>query len=196
VKKKVGAAAATKGKVPLARSGSIPKRPGSAASSANGVARAKSSLSNAASVPSVPSQYCIESLPLTLPSITPSLDAADPKLGVGLVSWSHDERFLLTRNDNSPSALWVWDTQRLALSAIVVQLDAVRCAAWDPKRLRFAACTNNSKLYLWSPEGCSIVDVPLAAGQIFQVRRIEWNREGNCILLMDKQKFCCCYMRE
>jgi len=138
----------------------------------------------------------IESLPVSLPSIIPSLEKADPKLGVGLVSWSHNERFLLTRNDNMPSVIWVSDTQKLALASLLVQLEAVRCAAWDPVRVRFAIATATSKLYLWSPEGCSIVDVPLQAGQTFNVRKLEWSPDGTCILLMDKNKFCCCYMRD
>lgn len=145
---------------------------------------------------SVPSKYSIESLPVKLPSIEPAFDKADPKLGVGLVSWSHNERYLLTRNDNMPSVLWVWDTQKLGLSALLVQLEAVRAAVWDPVRVRFAVATATSKLYLWSPEGCSIVDIPLAPGQTFNVRKIEWSRDGKCLLLMDKSKFVCCYMRD
>jgi hypothetical protein len=95
-----------------------------------------------------------------------------------------------------PSVVWVWDTQKLALASLMVQMEAVRCCKWDPLRVRFALCTATAKLYLWSPEGCSIVDVPLQAGQAFNVRKLEWSPDGKCILLMDKNKFCCCYMRD
>ena len=145
---------------------------------------------------SIPSKYVIDEFPLQLTSLTPSVDKPDPKIGVGVVSWSIGDKYLLSRNDNHPNTVWVWDTQKLSLSAVLTQLEAVRCIAWDPKRLRFALATATAKLYLWSPEGCSIVDVPIATGQTFQVRKLEWNADGTCILLMDKTKFCCCYMRD
>jgi WD40 repeat protein len=167
------------------------KKPGAAtiSSSTGGIRQEKPTLS-------IPSKYVIEDLPLQLTSMNPAVESADPKIGVGIVGWSTGDKYLVSRNDNHPNAVWVWDTQKLALTAVLTQMDAVRCIAWDPKRLRFALCTSTSKLYLWSPEGCSIVDVPLATGQAFQVRKLEWNAEGTCILLMDKTKFCCCYMRD
>ena len=67
---------------------------------------------------------------------TEGLDKADPKIGVGLLAWSVKDRYLLARNDNMPQALWIWDTQKLQLCALLQQLDAVRCAAWDPVRTR------------------------------------------------------------
>lgn len=198
--KKKSTTVGAKAKPPVRPASGVNKRIGSSAStssSTSSLRRPVSASSESEKAPlSVPSKYVIEELPLQLTSIAPSMEKADPKIGVGLTGWSVGDRYLVSRNDNHPSAVWVWDTQKLALTAVLTQLEAVRCIAWDPKRVRFAVCTATSKLYLWSPEGCSIVDVPLSAGQAFQVRKIEWNNEGTCILLMDKNKFCCCYMRE
>ena len=38
----------------------------------------------------------------------PNPDVAHPKVGVGLLAWSAGGRYLVSRNDNMPRALWVW----------------------------------------------------------------------------------------
>ena len=173
-------------------SSSLVKKPASSLASSAEVAAAGEK-----AILSIPSKYVVDALPLVLPTpIAPSVEKADPKIGISIVAWSTGDRYLVSRNDSVPTAVWVWDTQKLALAAVLQQLEAVRCIAWDPKRLRFALCTATSKLFLWSPEGCSVVDVPLSGGQTFQVRKMEWNVEGTCVLLMDKTKFCCCYLRD
>jgi len=193
-KKKNGAATAR------SRSGSISAR--GSASTATGrsgalTARGRSALGDTDKITlNIPSKYTIGSLPLSIPTITPPVDKADPRMGIGLVSWSVDSRFLLTRLDQSSTTLWIWDTKRLSLSALLIQMESIRCAEWDPVRPRLALATSNAKLYLWAAEGCSIVDVPLEQGQHLQVKKIEWSKDGKTIMLMDKNKFCCCYMKE
>ncbi|CBN78434.1 conserved unknown protein [Ectocarpus siliculosus] len=57
-----------------------------------------------------------------IPSERPDPSKPHPRLGVGqIMSWSVDGRYLATRNDNMASALWVWDTEDLSLSSVVVQ---------------------------------------------------------------------------
>ena len=68
-----------------------------------------------------------------------------------------------------------------------------RCAVWDPTRSRLLLCTGKNKLYMWSQEGCSIINVPL---KDFKVRSLKWNPHGGSLILMDKNKFCCCYINE
>ncbi|KDP40396.1 hypothetical protein JCGZ_03875 [Jatropha curcas] len=50
----------------------------------------------------------------------------------GLMSWSSDSQYICTRNDSMPTALWIWDIHHLELTAILVQKDPIRAAAWDP----------------------------------------------------------------
>eukprot|EP00462_Mataza_sp_D1_P005949 CAMPEP_0175125378 /NCGR_PEP_ID=MMETSP0087-20121206/3284_1 /TAXON_ID=136419 /ORGANISM="Unknown Unknown, Strain D1" /LENGTH=553 /DNA_ID=CAMNT_0016407211 /DNA_START=41 /DNA_END=1699 /DNA_ORIENTATION=+ len=118
-----------------------------------------------------PSRYAIDSVPSAIASTTPAADKPEPKLGVGLVRWSPDENFLATRNDNMPKAVWVWDMRRLALSSVLKQQHLARDFAWDPSRNRLLLAANTAKLYMWSPEGCSVVDVP---GGDFVVRKLQW----------------------
>ena len=139
-----------------------------------------------------PSKYFLAPKPYNVTVVKPDPDKPDPKLGVGLMAWSCGDRFLATRNDNMPHTLWVWDTRRLLLCSVVNQIGAIKEAAWDPKRSRLALCTGNKKLYMWSAEGCSIVDIPTQSN--FGVKSLRWCPDGNAILLLDKSKFCCCYL--
>lgn len=58
-----------------------------------------------------------------IPFERPDPTKPNPRIGVGhLMSWSHDGRYLATRNDNMASVLWVWDAEDLGLSSVVVQV--------------------------------------------------------------------------
>ena len=134
-----------------------------------------------------PSKYVLASTPFQVPIIKPDHDKPDPKFGVGLLHWSPRDRFMVSRNDNMPQTLWVWDTRRLALCSVINQISSVKEAQWDPKRSRLAVCTGNRKLYMWSPAGCSIVDIPTTNN--FSVRSLRWCPDGNSLLLLDKNKY-------
>lgn len=117
-------------------------------------------------------------------------------------------------SDNQPTALWVWDMTSLTLVSVVVQMGAIKCAAWDPKSTRIALCTGNDKVYLWTPSGCSCVEVPagrscmpcqrkrlaatltLAFGcciDNFQVFHLRWAPDGQALVLQNKSGYCLCY---
>lgn len=106
----------------------------------------------------------------------------------GLLSWSHDSQYLFTRNDSMPAVLWIWDIRHLELAAILVQKETIRAAAWDPACPRLVLCTGSSHLYMWTPSGAYCVSVPLPQ---FTVSDLKWNTDGSCLLLKDKESFCC-----
>lgn len=64
------------------------------------------------------------------------------------------------------SVVWVWDTQKMSLEAVLEQTSAVRCFQWDPRRPRLALCTGNTRLYLWTPAGCVSVQVPTEGNRL------------------------------
>eukprot|EP00903_Cladosiphon_okamuranus_P005994 g5914.t1 len=133
-------------------------------------------------------------LPGPIPVERPDPSKPNPRLGVGqIMSWSVDGRYLATRNDNMASALWVWDAEDLSLSSVVVQMESVRSAKWCPSRHTLAICTGNHHVYLWSPEGASWVDVPSDGLEILGFR---WSPDGGALLLLTKDKVCCCYLSE
>lgn len=107
------------------------------------------------------------------------------------MSWSKDSRYVCTRNDNMPTAVWIWDIHHLELAAILVQKDPIRAAAWDPTCSRLVLCTGSSHLYMWTPSGAYCVSNPLPQ---FSVIDLKWNSDGSCLLLKDKESFCCAAM--
>ncbi|KAL6321721.1 hypothetical protein AAG906_031233 [Vitis piasezkii] len=136
-------------------------------------------------------RYEVMEVPITLPSQKPPADKPNPKQGVGLMSWSKDSQYICTRNDSMPTAVWIWDIHRLELAAILVQKDPIRAAAWDPTCPRLVLCTGSSHLYMWTPSGAYCVSNPLPQ---FSVTDLKWNSDGSCLLLKDKESFCCAAM--
>lgn len=104
------------------------------------------------------------------------------------MSWSSDSQYICTRNDSMPTALWIWDIRHLELAAILVQKEPVRAAAWDPTCTRLVLCTGSPHLYMWTPSGAYCVNVPL---QQYSIADLKWNSDGSCLLLKDKESFCC-----
>lgn len=104
------------------------------------------------------------------------------------MSWSSDSQYMCTRNDSMPTVVWVWDVQRLELAAILIQKDPVRAAAWDPTCCRLVLCTGSSNLYMWTPSGAYCINAPFPQ---FSVLDLKWNSDGSCLILKDKDSFCC-----
>ncbi|XP_054602344.1 WD repeat-containing protein WRAP73 isoform X1 [Nothobranchius furzeri] len=144
------------------------------------------------SVPELPHPDEICAPPIQIPVVKPDPDRANPKIGVSVLAFSSDSRYLASRNDNMATAVWVWDMQKMSLEAVLEQTAAVRCFQWDPRHPRLALCTGNSKLYLWSPRGCVSVQVPAEGG--FQVQSLSWHCSGDFLILLGKDQLCLCYM--
>lgn len=109
-------------------------------------------------------------------------------LSAGLMSWSSDSQYICTRNDSMPTTLWIWHIHHLELAAILVQKDPIRAAAWDPTGPRLVLCTGSPQLYMWTPSGAYCVNIPLPQ---FIITDLRWNSDGSCLLLKDKESFCC-----
>lgn len=119
---------------------------------------------------------------LQIAAIKPDLDKPNPKIGVSSIQFSADNRFMLSRNgtfslnscispdfflliyisnkDSMPNILWIWDMNKFKLTNVLIQTMAIRCVCWDSKQSRLALCTNNNKIYMWSPQGCISVETP------------------------------------
>jgi WD40 repeat protein len=60
-------------------------------------------------------QFASSCVPRVIPNIRPDPTKPNPRMGVGLLSWSVDCRYLLSRNDNMPNTLWIWRMDKLKL---------------------------------------------------------------------------------
>lgn len=140
-----------------------------------------------------PMGYVATRPPLAVPALKANADQPNPKQGIGLLQWSSAGRYLLTRNDNMPCAVWVWDAETLALHTILVQQQAVRAAAWHPREQLLAVCSGSAKLFLWTPNGCRTVPMPTETN--FKVSSMQWSPDGETLLLLDRDRFCLCFIR-
>ncbi|XP_022453964.1 WD repeat-containing protein WRAP73 isoform X2 [Delphinapterus leucas] len=146
----------------------------------------------AAKFPPSPVFHEVASVPVSLQTLKPAADRANPRIGIGALAFSPDNCFLATRSDSVPTAVWIWDIQKLRLLAVLEQLSAVRCFQWDPRQARLAICTGGGKVYLWSPAGCVSVQVP-GEGD-FQVLSVCWHPSGDSLALLSKDHFCLCFL--
>ncbi|XP_008798782.2 WD repeat-containing protein WRAP73 [Phoenix dactylifera] len=133
-------------------------------------------------------KYKVMDFPISLPSQKPAIDKPNPKQGIGLLSWSNDSHYVFTRNDNMPTVLWIWDICHLELAAVLMQKEPIRAAAWDPTCPRLVLCTGSPHLYMWNPSGACCVSIPLPN---FVIYDLKWNSDGSCLLLKDRESFCC-----
>lgn len=138
------------------------------------------------------SHYEILSGSVAIPSIKPDPNKANPRLGVGLAGFSNDCKYIFTRNDNMPTALWIWEVQKLRLSALLLQESPIRSVSWDPMRPRLALCTASSSLYIWSPKGTLSVQIPGSAS--FVVQDLKWHSNGNSLVLISRDQMCVCFI--
>eukprot|EP00026_Physarum_polycephalum_P009526 Phypoly_transcript_09653.p1 GENE.Phypoly_transcript_09653~~Phypoly_transcript_09653.p1 ORF type:complete len:449 (+),score=50.72 Phypoly_transcript_09653:22-1347(+) len=142
-------------------------------------------------------KYIIEDPPVSLPFIKPPPEKPNPKMGVGMHSWSTDNKYILSKNDNIPHVLWVWHVPKLELHSIIWHKEEIKCAKWDPVHpSRLAVCSGTPKIYFWRPEGASSVDIPSGGEEEFNVVHLEWHPSGNSLVLFSKGKLCCCYLPE
>jgi hypothetical protein len=55
---------------------------------------------------------------------------------------------------------------------------------------RLALTTGSNKLYVWTPEGASVVHLPLSG---FHASVLAWQPGGGCVLVCGRESFCCAY---
>uniref|UniRef100_A0A183AHM5 WD_REPEATS_REGION domain-containing protein n=1 Tax=Echinostoma caproni TaxID=27848 RepID=A0A183AHM5_9TREM len=114
-----------------------------------------------------------------------------------LASFSKDGRFLATRNDNAPRALWIWSIdRRLSLFSLLVHTSGpVQCLAWDPTTpARLALCTGSDSVFMWTPQACLVVQTPPHFK--FTVNSVAWSPRGDSIILLSDTQFCLCFLDE
>jgi WD40 repeat protein len=115
-----------------------------------------------------------------------------PKLGVGRTEWSHDGRFIATVDEKSPTAVWIWDAVDSGLAAVLLQMGDVTGVSWDPRGDRLAVVTGGERVYVWTPEGASFVQIPLPD---FNAKDVAWSPTGGEMVLSDDKTFCCSFMQ-
>jgi hypothetical protein len=94
-----------------------------------------------------------------------AISKEDPKIGVSRVLWSFDSAFLATKSDQMPHNIWIWETETMKLHTAISFIHSVKAFRWDPTTSRLAICAGDNRVYLWSTDGISWVDIP--SGTVF-----------------------------
>ena len=81
--------------------------------------------------------------------------------GISLIAVSNDDRYCATKNEQTPCCVWVWDLQELTLNSLIVQQSPIADLAWCPRTNNLNISTKSSRLFLWSPKGASVCQVPV-----------------------------------
>jgi len=123
----------------------------------------------------------------------PAMDADGvPRQGVASALWSPDERYVATKHDGMPTAIWVWDLGRLTLTALLLHRSPVRSFSWDTSKAavgdssRLAISTADPFLFFWSPVEAAATPCPLPQTRLF------WRGDGKSLLLQDRDRACIC----
>lgn len=130
------------------------------------------------------------------------------KRGISLIQVSHDSRFCATKCETSPNCVWIWDLVEMSLNSILVQHAEVMDFSWNPRTHNLNVCSGANRLFLWSPKGASVCQVPAATSTVVKqktgksatkkgastqqiqldlaIQRLSWNPNGTSFAALDK----------
>lgn len=137
-------------------------------------------------------------------------DKNNSEFGVFKCEWSHNSRFLAVVSESLNKLIWIWDMKYLVFHSILSHKQSMQSIQWNNinNKLQLAISCNNDRLYLWSKSGAVVIRVVASR---FNVKRMSWrpianniNHKNNkksynniiskdCICLIDRNHFCCCY---
>jgi len=104
------------------------------------------------------------------------------------MAWSHDSKYLATKNDNTPNCVYIWDMTTLQLNVLLIHSKTIKSMQWSPKSLHLVIATGSPRIFIWSMGGASVCDIPADSGATkeFNVSKIKWNPNGKSIVVADK----------
>jgi WD40 repeat protein len=140
-------------------------------------------------------------------------EISELKKGITLIACSFDDRYLATKNEQCPNCVWVWDLMDMSLNSLIIQRNSIVDLAWSPSSSNLNICTNSSRLFLWSPKGASVCQVPVCASELAKgakgspqktisarpkktggqtldltVSSVAWNPNGHSFAALDKNQ--------
>ena len=86
--------------------------------------------------------------------------------GISKIEVSHDSRFAATKCLTSPKCVWIWDLVEMSLNSLLVQNNEIADLKWNPNSHNLNICSGANRLFLWSPKGASVCQVPTATSTI------------------------------
>lgn len=139
-------------------------------------------------------RYDLADQPISPPQMKSMTNEVNPKLGVGVLSFSPDGAFIATRSDNMPTTLWIWSLREMSPIAVLIHAHIIKTVQWHPHEVGQIVLTcqsdsilQNNAIYLWSIEWTQprIISIPRDGFDVKWFRFVE-NTEGereNAVLI-------------
>ena len=120
-----------------------------------------------------------------------NLPLASKLRGISLLAVSFDGNYAATKADSQPNCVFVWDLGDLTLNSVVLQQNEITDIKWCPRIGNLNICTKDAnRLFLWSPKGASVCQVPVSTGQSgngeFVITSVKWNPNGQSFAAFDR----------
>ena len=112
-------------------------------------------------------------------------DTKNHKFGISLISFSYDNKFLCTKNENVPNVLFIWDMNSLQLYTVLIQINNISDMKWAKNENILHITTNNNKLYIYTIDSCKIIEMD----ESLRLNSLIFNSDGDQIILKDNQYF-------
>ncbi|BFZ56168.1 hypothetical protein PYCC9005_003210 [Savitreella phatthalungensis] len=128
---------------------------------------------------------------LSLPLMVTSSEE-QARQGIGLLSFSTSGRYLATRNDSTPTTLWIWSIEELRCTAIVLNQNPIKQVRWlsgDKEQLVFTSADDGAhNIYIWTEQKPPVaIAVPSSGFEIQWMRSIE--RDPPALLIGSSKAF-------
>ena len=139
---------------------------------------------------------CVDSIPQNMLNSNTSKNGKTK--GIKKVEWSSNSKIFAYRNDNYPNILWVWSIDTIELHSVIITLKHIKDFKWTPptqKNNFLFIVTENNKTYQFSSNTISTIEIPNTTGNITPYK-IQWNSQGNCLLLNDKSNIIIGYLSD
>lgn len=81
--------------------------------------------------------------------------------GVSKMVWSHDSKYLATKNESTPNVAYIWDMTTLKLHVILMHQSPIKSMNWSDCSIHLAIATGSPRIFIWSHGGASVCDIPI-----------------------------------
>ena len=108
-----------------------------------------------------------------------------PKIGISKMSFSYDNNFLATKNDNMPNVLFIWELNLMNLFTVLIHLNEVIYFNWSKEQNYLFISTNNNKLYYFTVDSCKILEL----SKDFHNQSLILSDDGRKMMVKDTNNF-------
>ena len=82
-----------------------------------------------------------------------------------MIEWSYTAHYMVSKTDNMPTALWVWDMTTLELASVLIHKNPVKYFKFSPTSNDLYIVAGAGRVYTWAPLGASVVELPIMTDQ-------------------------------